>query len=215
VLPSRQIPDLTDSKGEFSTHLVRTGFKFFFRPGVRKQLEAEIRAQFAKFRGTGLELDHVNAHNHMHLHPTVLRLILKVGKEYGLKGVRVPNEPPLLSWKAAGKALGPRMASWLFLCPWIAVMKHMLSRAGMRYNDYLFGMNDSGAMTEDLVLRFLRNLPQGVTEFCFHPATDRCMEIDRTMPGYRHQDEYGALLSRSLLQASQVERAERIAFSQI
>jgi chitin disaccharide deacetylase len=215
ILEPRQIPDLVDANGSFSTHLARAGFKFFFIPGIRKQLEAEIRAQFEAFRKTGLALDHVNAHNHMHLHPTILQLMLKVGRDYGLKAVRVPNEPPVLSWKAAEKSLGSRLTSWIFLFPWMSLMKRTLRRAQLRYNDFLFGMSDSGSMTTDLVTRFIKNLPNGVTEFCFHPATRRSVEIDQTMPYYRHEEEYRALISESLRQAVQASGAERISFSDI
>ena len=149
-----------DAAGAFSTHLTRAGFKFFFYPGIRKQLETEIRAQFEAFHKTGLALDHVNAHNHMHLHPTVLRLILKVGRDYGLKAVRLPNEPPLRSWKAARKSLGSRFASWIFLFPWMSLMKRMLRRAHVRHNDFLFGMADSGSMTLDLALRIRSESPR-------------------------------------------------------
>lgn len=211
----QEIPDLVDTKGEFSTRLVRAGLKFFFLPGVRVQLEREIRAQFNAYLRTGLPLDHVTAHNHMHLHPTILGLILKVGKEYGLKAVRVPNEPPIRSWKASGKALGTRIATRVFLAPWISLMKYRLRRAGMGYNDYLFGMTDCGALTPDLVRSFFLNLPDGITEFCFHPATRRCPEIDRTMPNFHHEDELLALTSTSLLQTAQAVKAQRIAFSDI
>jgi predicted glycoside hydrolase/deacetylase ChbG (UPF0249 family) len=151
----------------------------------------------------------------MHLHPTVLGLLLKVGKEYGLKAVRVPNEPPLRSWKASRKALWPRLSSWLFLYPWTALMKRRLGRAGLRCNDFLFGMTDSGAMTAGLTLRLIGNLPAGITEFCFHPATRRCAELDQTMPLYRHEDELRALTSESLLQALKAAGVRRIAFSDI
>jgi chitin disaccharide deacetylase len=215
VLPPQNIPDLVDVEGAFSTRLARAGFKFFFYPGIRRQLEAEIRAQYEAFRKTGLALDHVNAHNHMHLHPTVLRLILKVGKDYGLRAVRLPNEPPVKSWKAAGTSLGSRLASWIFLSPWINIMRYLLRRAQVRYNDFLLGMTDSGAMTLDLALRFMRNLPRGVTEICFHPSTRRCAEIDRTMPCYRHEEEFHALTSNALLQAVQDAGLQTIAFSDL
>jgi len=215
VLPSPQIPNLVDADGTLPSHLVRAGFKFFFYPGIRKQLEAEIRAQFEAFCKTGLTLDHVNAHNHMHLHPTVLRLILMVGKDYGLKAVRLPNEPPLKSWKAARSFLGFRLASWAFLSPWMSLMKRMLRRHHVRYNDFLLGMSDSGAMTLDLVLRFARILPEGITEICFHPATCRCPEINRTMPRYCHEEEFGALTSDALRKAFKDAGAQRIAFSDL
>jgi chitin disaccharide deacetylase len=215
VLPLREIPDLVDANGEFSIHLARAGFKFFFYPGIRKQLEAEIRAQYEAFRKTGLVLDHVNAHNHMHLHPTVLRLMLKVGKDYGLRAVRLPNEPPLKSWKAAGASLGSRLISWIFLSPWMNWMKHMLRRHHVRYNDFLLGMTDSGAMTQDLVLRIVRHLPEGVTEICFHPATRRCAEIDRTMPLYRHEEEFEALTSDALRAALRDAGTQTVSFSDL
>jgi chitin disaccharide deacetylase len=210
-----RIPDLVDADGSFSSHLTQAGFRYFFRPGIRKQLEAEIRAQFDAFFKAGLVLDHVNAHNHMHFHPTVLRLMLKVGKEYGLKAVRLPNEPPVRSWKAARNSLGSRMCSWIFLYPWLRIMKLMLRNAGIRHNDFMFGMADSGSMTLDLALGIIRNLPAGVTELCFHPATSRSQEIDRTMPCYRHQEEFKALTSCALLESLQKSGVQRITFSDL
>ena len=215
VLPPEEIPDLVGADGCFSTRLARAGFKYFFYPGIRKQLEAEIRAQYEAFSRTGLMLDHVNAHNHMHLHPTVLQLLLKVGKDYGLRAVRLPNEPALRSWKAAGSSLGSRMIAWVFLSPWMFLMKHMLRRNHIRYNDFLLGMSDSGAMTLDLVLRFVRNLPEGVTEICFHPATHRCAEIDATMPLYRHEEEFSALTSDAMRAALSESDLPTVAFSDL
>jgi chitin disaccharide deacetylase len=215
VLSPQIIPDLVNADGSFSTHLARTGFRFFFYPGIRKQIEAEIRAQFEAFHKTGLVLDHVNAHNHMHLHPTIMRLILKVGKDYGLKAVRLPNEQPIRSWKAARSFLASRLASSLFLGPWMGLMKILLNRAHVRYNDYLFGMTDGGSMTLDLVTRFVHNLPEGVTEFCFHPALCRCAEINRTMPRYRHQEEFQALTSEALRKTLQRTGVQTIAFSDL
>src|SRR5262249_36474830 len=96
VLPRAQVARLTDEHGYLSGRLVSSGMRFFFSPAARRQLEAEIRAQFERFAATGLELDHVNAHNHMHLHPTVLGTILRVGREFGLRAMRVPWERPLI-----------------------------------------------------------------------------------------------------------------------
>ena len=215
VLPPERIPDLVDHDGVFSTHLAQAGFRFFFVPGIRKQLEAEIRAQFEAFHRTGLPLDHVNSHNHMHLHPTVLGLMLRVGKDYGLKAVRLPTEPPVLSWRASRGSLKSRLSAYAFLYPWTAHMKHVLRRAGLRSNDFLLGMSDGGSMTEDLLLQFFKNLPDGTTELCFHPANRRCTEIDRTMPLYRHEEEFRALTSDSVRRALQQAGVSRIAFSDL
>jgi hopanoid biosynthesis associated protein HpnK len=215
VLPPQAIPDLVDSAGGFSSHLFRAGINFFFRPGVRRQLEQEIRAQFQAFRNTGLSLDHVNCHNHMHLHPTIGGLILKVGRDYGVRAVRYPYEPFLPSWRASRKALGRKLMSRLFLWPWLALLKNQLKRAQVRSNHFVFGMNDSGKMKLDLVLRFLQYLPPGVTEIYFHPATRCCPELDRTLRNDACREEFAALTSSALKEALLASNIQCIRFSDL
>jgi hopanoid biosynthesis associated protein HpnK len=215
ALPPGAVPDLVDHSGEFSTHLLRAGIDFFFRPQVRRQLEAEIRAQFEAFRATGLALDHVNAHNHLHLHPTVLGLLVKVGRDFGLTAVRVPYEPPFASWRAARKTPARRLVASAFLAPWVALLRHRLARAGLKSNQFTFGLHDSGNMHAALLTQFLGRLPEGVTEIYVHPATRRCPEIDRHMPDYRHEAELEALKSRAVMEMLQAKGVRRIAFVDI
>jgi len=215
ALPAASVPDLVDDRGEFSTHLWQAGIDFFFRPRVRRQLEAEIRAQFEAFRATGLTLDHVNAHNHLHLHPTVLGLLVKVGREFGLTAVRVPCEPPFASWRAARTAPARRLVAWAFLAPWVALLRRRLAAAGLKSNEFTFGLHDSGNMHTALLARFLGRLPDGVTEIYMHPATRRCPEIDRHMPDYRHEAELAALKNRAVMEMLQAKGVRRIAFADI
>lgn len=215
VLPPQAVPDLVTGKGELSSHLVRAGISFFSRPKVRQQLEEEIRAQFQAFQNTGLLLDHVNSHHHIHLHPTVLGLILKVGREYGMRAMRLPYEPPLPSWLASRKALLGKLIAWPCLFPWLTLLKTRLKEADLRWNNFIFGMNDSGHMHLDLVLRFLRYLPEGVTEIYFHPAIDHRSKNELTLKENRFQDELEVLTHPSLREALLASDIERIAFSDL
>lgn len=164
------IPDLVDSSGMFAHDLVGGGIRYFFLPGVRRQLETEIRAQFEAFRATGLTLDHVNGHNHMHLHPTVLSCILRIGPEYGLKAVRVPREPPMAAWRTSGVSLLARLAGAAFLNPWTALLRARIGRAGLMSNDYIFGLADTGRMGPKVLGGLIAALPDGVSEIYLHPA---------------------------------------------
>jgi hopanoid biosynthesis associated protein HpnK len=215
ILPPQAIPNLVNRKGEFPTHLVRAGINFSLRPAVRRQLEKEIRAQFRAFLDTGLPLDHVNGHHHMHLHPTVLDLVLKVGREYGMKAMRLPYEPPLPSWRASRRGLLPKLAAWLFFSPWMALFRNRLRHAKVCSNDFVFGMNDSNHMNLDLVLQFLKYLPQGVTEIYFHPAISRCPGTNPPKENDLAQDEFEALTSPVIRQALATCGADRIAFSDL
>ena len=194
VLPRPQIPDLVDADNRFHDNMAAAGWRFFAHRAVRAQLAAEIRAQFAAFANFGLKLDHLDAHKHFHLHPTVLALALQVGAEFGLRAVRVPAEAGTL-----GAAV---------LSPWLALMRRRLRQAHLEANDRLYGLADSGAMSEQRLLEILTRLPPGVSEIYLHPATLGGERISASMAGYRHTEELAALLSpavRAALSAGAVQ----------
>ena len=187
VLPASEVPALVRADGRFDPNMVRAGFRFYFSPAARRELAAEIRAQFEAFRATGLPLDHVNGHKHFHVHPTVARLVVEIGREFGMRAVRLPYEPPAPLRRAA--PAGHRGAvSW---SPVVAALRRRLDRAGLVRNDQVFGIAWSGAMTEDRLLALLPHLPYGVSEVYGHPACGAASFA----PGYRHAEELAALLS--------------------
>ncbi|HEY6455060.1 MAG TPA: hopanoid biosynthesis-associated protein HpnK [Steroidobacteraceae bacterium] len=201
VLAPAQIPDLVDREGRFHDNMVSAGWRFFARPRVRAQLAAEIRAQFAAFARLGLPLDHLDAHKHFHLHPTVLSLALRIGRDFGLRAVRVPAEP----------AIGMTRV----LMPWFGLMRYRLRRAGMVCNDQIFGVAHSGAMDEARLLQILAALPPGVTEIYLHPGTLSGTAISPAMSGYRHRDELRALLSPAVRAALSEPTIQRGGYADI
>ena len=192
------IPDLADPAGRMNSRMFLNGVRFFAFPQIRRQLEAEIRAQFSAFARTGLKLDHVNVHKHFHLHPTLLTMLLRIGREYAMPAVRVPDEP---LWFAARSGNGFSVAGAALLAPWVALMKRRLHLAKMPHNDRIFGIAASGCMDEETLLAILARLPPGVTEIYLHPATESGSAIASTMASYRHADELAALLSPRVLGA--------------
>jgi hopanoid biosynthesis associated protein HpnK len=191
VSPPDAVAGLRGPDGQFSRNMARASLRFFFLPHIRRQLAVELRAQFEAFRATGLELDHVNAHKHFHLHPTVAGLILEIGRDYGMRAMRVPGEPV-----AALRAAFPEERAPIpFYRPWVRRLSRRLRRAGLAVNDHVFGLAWSGNMVEERVLRLLPHLPDGVSEIYFHPATRRSPALAAAMPNYRHAAELAALTS--------------------
>jgi chitin disaccharide deacetylase len=191
VLPPGEIAGLVDADGRFDDNQARAGFRYFFAPGMRRLMAAEIRAQFEAFRATGLTLDHVNAHKHMHLHPTVARLVVEIGRDYGLRAVRLPAEP-VAALRRAFPGEHHRGAAY---APAVAALRRRLQRAGLAANDHVFGIAWSGGMVEERLLALLPHLPPGVSDVYFHPATRTTPELAADMPGYRHAEELAALTS--------------------
>ena len=199
VLPPERIPDLVDENGLFDSNLVRAGFRYFFLPSVRRQLAAEIRAQFEAFQATGLTLDHANAHNHMHLHPTVLRMIADIGPAFGLNAIRLPYEP----------------GGGMFLAPWIALMKWRLRQTGLRFNDFIFGIRDTGRMDSNALRRTIAALPDGVSEILLHPATEPWAKMEPEATDFRFENEFKALIDPTVRAAVAKAGAKLITFGDL
>lgn len=192
TLTHARLPLITQADGWFSSSQLSLGVDYFFRPEGRKELAAEITAQFEAFKRTGLMLDHANAHKHMHLHPTVGRLLIDIGRTYGLRAIRTPLEPtePLYAAGTYTDTLGDAA-----LRRWTGLLRHQIRSAGMVTNDWCFGLAWSGHMTSDRVAALAAHLPEGVSELYFHPATHKNDLLQRLMPTYEHEAEFEALCS--------------------
>ena len=187
VLSARSVPDLVDGFGNFRTDMARAGAAMFFLPKVRAQLAAEIEAQFAAFEATGLKLDHVNAHKHFHLHPTIASLIVKIGKKHRVKGARVPLEPQ----DVLGKIEPHRTSGVVALtAPFARALRGRFRRAGIAAPDAVFGLAWSGAMPQSRLAGLIEHLPEGLSEIYTHPATG---PYPGSAPGYQYAGELAAL----------------------
>ena len=190
ALPARDLPDLTGADGLFRRDMASAAVDIFFKPRVRRQLHAEVRAQFARFAATGLPLDHVNTHKHFHLHPTISGAILNIGREFGLRASRAPVEPRALL-AAVDPAAAPPPA-WVTE-PWARLVRARFRRAGVAVADQVLGLAWSGAMTTARVAGLIARLPPGLTELYTHPATSGGWEGEAA--GYAYADELAALTS--------------------
>lgn len=195
VSPTHQVPCLLGADGRFLDDMTQAGMQIFFRPAARRQLAAEIEAQFAAFAATGLTLDHVNAHKHFHVHPTIAKLLVAAGGRHGMHAVRVPSEPrSLLAQIEPATAAGDPM---LRLCA--ALLRRRLRAARLFTTDRVFGVAWSGAMTGDRVSALLHRLPEGCSELYTHVAThDR---FAGAAPGYAYASELDALTAAETLDA--------------
>ncbi len=183
ALPSAEIPGLVNGSGEFSDCPVRAGFRYFLRPALAEQLLSEVRAQFEKFRRTGLPLDHVNGHLHMHLHPKVFGMLMSEAGQFGIRGLRLTRDLFWLNFRLAPGRLGYRALHALIYCCLSARSGGALRRRGIRHTPRVFGLLQDSRVDETYLERLLERLPSGDSELYSHPSLDE----------FRH--EFEALIS--------------------
>ena len=216
ALPPERIPDLVGVDGRFAGDPVRLGARIYLSNRVAAQAEAEIRAQLTAFRETGLRLDHVDGHHHFHLHPTVQAILVRLAPEFDIAAVRVPDEPAVVRHRKMGA--GRRMRDWLAALPLrdrAPAMKRRLARAGIRFNDAILGLTDSGRVDTARMRELLTALPDGVTELYVHPATRRWESADALPDAYLPEAELAALMDASVRAAVEASGAVLATFGDL
>jgi hopanoid biosynthesis associated protein HpnK len=172
ALSPQKIPGLVNSRGEFSNSPVGTGMSYFFKRGLRDQLRAEIHTQFEKFHATGLPLDHVNGHLHLHLHPVIFRILMEDAEKLGIKQMRLTRDCLARSRRMAG-------GRWFYRVSHAAIYEWLSRRArgplrqrGIQHAQITFGLLQNARVDEEYILRLLPELPPGDSELYSHPSLD-------------------------------------------
>lgn len=196
LLAASELDGLLDREGRLRRDLARLGFDIAFRPAIRRQVRAEIAAQFAAFQGTGLPLDHVNAHKHFHIHPVIAGAAIEAARRCGAQGVRAPLEPRRVL--AAIEPAGRRSSS-LIMVPWARLLRRAARRAGLWSPDAVFGLAWSGQMTPPRIVGLIERLPPGCSEIYLHPAMRGGFSF--SAPDYHYADELAALIAPDTLDA--------------
>jgi hopanoid biosynthesis associated protein HpnK len=185
ALSPSEIPDLVDAEGRFPGAPVRSGLRFQFGGrSVRTQLRREIRTQLERFLQTGLPLTHVDGHLHMHLHPVVLSSLVELADELGIPAIRLPLEELRANLAFDSRAAGRKLVwSWIFG----RLRRHgerRLRAAGIAFADRVYGLLQTGRVTEEYLLDLLPRIRASVVEIYCHP--------DSLLPGEPRNGPPGA-----------------------
>jgi len=194
ALPPSTIPHLVDADGNFSDEPNKTGWRYQFDRYARQELPLEIRAQLEKFRQTGLPLSHVDGHLHLHSHPVVLRHLVDLAEEFNIRYIRLPLEE-------LGVTMAIDRTDWWTKLVWYTVFgglrrygEGLLSRKGIHYLDRVYGLLQSGRMTEDYLLELIPRIAAERVEIYSHPAIPLSGEPSNGSLGFGER-ELQALLS--------------------
>ena len=188
ALPPGKIPGLVNGRGEFSENPVAAGMKFFFQPGLSRQIEDEVEEQFARFQRTGLKLDHVNGHLHMHMHPAVFSILKRRAREWGITRLRLTCDPLWLNARIASGQWAYRISHALIYRGLSAYARGAVRKLGLKHTARVFGLLQNARVDTDYVSKLLARLPEGDSELYSHPSLDE----------FRH--EFEALISPAVKQ---------------
>ncbi len=189
----QMIPSLVNNEGYLSLHYTEFLRRYCLGKIKLNDIRKELTAQVKKVVDCGVSITHLDSHQHMHIVPGIIDIIIDIAKHFGIKKIRIPAEPylflggyPFQATRViarAGLTFLAEMARW-------KIQKHKFVAP-----EHFFGMLAGGNMHEEYLLRILSSLPEGTSEIMIHPGTNDSILQERYNWNYHWQSELDAVTS--------------------
>ena len=153
VAPPSSLGRLVDADGMLPpAYLAFTRALMQRRFGV-EEVRTELTAQIRRALDAGVTPTHLDSHQHLHLLPGLLPMVIELAREYHIPVIRAPYE-------VGGFMVGnPVRAAQVGVLCWLSRRgRAAIRRAGIRQTDHFWGLRDTGALTEPALARLLARL---------------------------------------------------------
>lgn len=207
------VASLVDSNGRLPLEYGRF-LQLFLAGRIRlADIRRELEAQVNKVASTGLPITHLDSHQHMHVVPGIIDIVLDIAKQFQVKAVRIPAEPicflggfPCNTGRFIGRGGLSVLAS---------IARGKARKAGIKTTDHFYGMLAGGNMTEPYLLTIINRLPYGTTEIMIHPGADDSAMTNQYGWNYNWQAELAGITSARLTNSLAQEQIKLITFGDL
>ena len=193
------VPSLLNGDGKFHAGYAAFVKSYFGGKINLGEVEKEFRAQLAKARAAGLEITHLDSHQHLHALPAILGIVIRLAKENGIRAIRYPDERDVEVISALLEGRTVRSLQRMGLSMVCRTARRMLNGAGLESTDHFFGIMEAGRWNSKSLRQTIAALRPGVTEICCHPRSEPAPEKQYDW-GYNFKEELAALSSDHLRQ---------------
>lgn len=213
VCPPEHVPTLVGESGRLPAAYPVFIARYLAGRIKLADIRRELRAQMARAVQAGLPVSHIDSHQHLHVLPGILDVVLELMDEFAISALRIPAEP--VFFIGAGSCGLFRFVSRGGLTALARAARYRVRRQGKRCPDHFFGMLHGGRMDEATLLSVIRRLPPGVSEIMVHPGTDNRL-LSQDYPWHYHwQEEFAALCSETVRQALVREQVRLISYREL
>ncbi len=102
VLSKHRIPLLVGKDGKFCHGFVNLLLLSITNPvEFKRQVKIEVQAQIEKALSSGIKISHLDSHRHVHMIPTIFKVLLELQEEYKIPRIRFVNENPYYTIRQA------------------------------------------------------------------------------------------------------------------
>ena len=214
LLAADKVRTLLSNEGRFFSSVFLLLRKLASKKVNLQDIEREFRAQIEKALKAGITPSHFDSEKHIHCLPSIFKIVLKLGKEYGIRKVRYINE----------YCFSPRnfrTANSFFRSLFCALMKKKVRESGLVITDRFYGICNRGYMAAQRLKKILTNLDEATAEIMVHPGyiTQELKDLERRVGSYYinkyRENELEALLDAELKKIVQSQKIQLINFNEL
>ncbi len=153
---------------------------------LEKQVAKEIETQIQILREAGVQISHLDGHQHVHVFPAAIRAAMRAAQIHRIPWVRIPEEPgPNLEASGIQDSSIAEARNFSRLG---AQARLHLEGSGVSATDYFRGLYLKGKFTMPVMEENLRQLPPGLTELMVHRGRVPAAPIPSTFSAFSNLD---------------------------
>ncbi len=169
VLNPEKIPTLVNKDGKFFPHAKHFFNRYLLGTISGDDVHRELEAQFNKVLSSGINITHIDGHQHLHILKDVYNIIVKLAKKNNINVIRIPEEK-IKFYMFFKKELISRIL-FLFVLNFIAKQRRK-DKSLMQLNHFV-GFFYGGNLNKNNLLKLLSKLPDsGICEVMCHPGLE-------------------------------------------
>ena len=127
-------------------------------------MEKEIEMQILKIKERGIHISHIDGHEHVHIIPSINKIVRKLAKKYNIERVREINESFITSFK-----YNLRTASFANIIK--LMLLSFLQLFNENKNDIQFySILNTCEINEENLFQYLNNAEYNSVEIMLHPS---------------------------------------------
>jgi hopanoid biosynthesis associated protein HpnK len=172
ILDSSRLGAALNASGDFMDSPVGAGMRYFFDRSMRAAMTDELRAQVERHLELVGYLNHIDGHLNFHVHPLFADILVNLAVEYKVPCIRLPRERVMTTIRLRRNNATRKLVESAIFRTLSRRTRRMMTERGLTSTDALFGLHQSGHLSEDYVVGVIDRIRDGTTELYFHPAAD-------------------------------------------
>lgn len=209
VAEAAKVRSLINDEGGFSKGHLDFLAKYFSGNIAEDEIYIEWKSQLEKAISTGIKITNLSSHEHLHMVPKLLSILIKLAKEHDVPAIRYPHSDS----SSRGFGVGLLVKKTALACL-EGNMGTSLRASGIIYPEHFLGFFDSGHITEDVLLDMFGRLKDGTTELVCHPGFLDKRVLDKYTFHKNSEAELFALTSRRVKKEADENKVELIGYSE-